>query len=83
MRYRYQTKGTCSHAIEFDFDENIVSNVQFTGGCHGNAQGVSKLAEGMTGDQIVSKLSGIRCEAKNTSCPDQFAQAIAELMDKE
>ena len=72
----YSTKGTCSKQIIFELDEeNRVHNVKFIGGCSGNLQGISRLVEGKTADEIVSLLSGIRCK-QNTSCPDQLAQAL-------
>ena len=72
----YSTKGTCSKHIIFELDEeNRVHNVKFIGGCSGNLQGISRLVEGKTADEIVSLLSGIRCK-QNTSCPDQLAQAL-------
>ena len=76
MRYEYKTKGVCSQKIIFDLNDNIVSNVQVVGGCHGNLQGISKLIDGMTVEEIVSKLEGIRCGMKPTSCPDQIAKAV-------
>ena len=72
----YSTKGTCSKQIIFELDEeNRVHHVKFLGGCSGNLQGISRLGEGKTADEIVSLLSGIRCK-QNTSCPDQLAQAL-------
>lgn len=78
MEYTYQTKGTCSRSISFDFDGNTVKNVKFVGGCNGNLQGVAKLVEGLTADEIEQKLSGINCNGKGTSCPDQLAKAVRE-----
>lgn len=72
----YSTKGTCSKQIIFDLDsENKVRNVKFIGGCSGNLQGVARLVDGKTPDEIVALLEGIRCK-QNTSCPDQLAQAM-------
>lgn len=72
----YSTKGTCSKQIIFDIDENnTIHNVKFIGGCSGNLQGISRLVEGRTPDEVVSLLKGIRCK-QNTSCPDQLAQAL-------
>ena len=72
----YYTKGTCSKQIIFDIDENHkVHNVKFIGGCSGNLQGISRLVEGKTPDEVVALLKGIRCK-QNTSCPDQLAQAL-------
>lgn len=72
----YSTKGTCSKQIIFELDDdNKIHNVKFIGGCSGNLQGISRLVEGKTPDEVVSLLKGIRCK-QNTSCPDQLAQAL-------
>ena len=72
----YSTKGTCSKQIIFDLDEeNKIHNVKFIGGCSGNLQGIARLVEGKTPDEVVPLLSGIRCK-QNTSCPDQLARAL-------
>ena len=78
MAYIYRTKGTCSSEIEIELDGNIIKKVQFYGGCHGNLQGISKIVEGMTVEQVYEKFAGIRCGFKRTSCPDQLAQAVME-----
>lgn len=76
--FTYSTKGTCSRQILFDVDDSgKMHNVRFIGGCSGNLQGVSKLVEGRTLDEVESLLKGILCR-NNTSCPDQLACAIAE-----
>lgn len=75
---RYQTSGTCSTAIDYEIINGKVSNVKFTGGCNGNLQGLSKLVEGMTPEEVISKLEGIKCGFKSTSCPDQLAQALKQ-----
>lgn len=72
----YKTKGVCSSQISFDIADNKVKNVAFVGGCHGNLQGVSKLIEGMDVNEAISRLEGIRCGFKSTSCPDQLAKAL-------
>ena len=69
---RYKTKGTCSQMIEYSIVDGKVTGVKFTGGCNGNLQGISKLVEGMTPEEVISKLEG------NTSCPDQLAQALKQ-----
>ena len=76
MTVRYQTRGTCARQITFDLEDGIVRNVRFDGGCSGNAKGVSALVEGMTADEAIRRLEGIRCGFKSTSCPDQLAQAL-------
>lgn len=72
----YKTSGTCSQAIQFDVENDVVKNVQFIGGCNGNTQGVSKLVEGMNVDEVISRLKGIKCGMRPTSCPDQLAKAL-------
>ena len=78
MQYSYKPHGVCARKTSFDLEDDIVKNVPFSGGCSGNTQGLAKLAEGMTTDEIIEKLSGIRCGFKGTSCPDQLAKAVAE-----
>lgn len=75
--YIYRTKGTCSRTIEVELDGDKVKSVKFEGGCNGNTKGVATLVEGMTVDEVISRLSGIRCGFKDTSCPDQLAKAVA------
>ena len=77
MKYTYYTQGTCSSQIDFELDEQgVIRDVQFTGGCHGNLQGISSLVRGMKVDEIKKRLDGIRCGYKNTSCPDQLCRAL-------
>ena len=78
----YKTKGVCAQGIEFEIDDNKkVHNIKFTGGCSGNTQGVAQLAEGMDADEVISRLEGIRCGFKPTSCPDQLAKAIRQPVE--
>ena len=81
MQYEYKTKGTCSRSILFDVENGKVMNVQFIGGCHGNLQGIGKLVEGMDIDDVISRIEGIHCGMKSTSCPDQLAQALKLAKD--
>lgn len=76
---RYMTKGTCSSAIDIEVADGIITSVAFTGGCNGNLQGISRLVEGMKVEDAISKLKGIRCGFKATSCPDQLALALESL----
>ena len=76
---KYKTSGTCSTMIDVDVADNIIQSVSFTGGCNGNLQGISSLVKGMNIDDAISKLKGIRCGFKNTSCPDQLAHALEEI----
>ena len=83
MTYSYKTHGTCSRRIDFDIDDdNTVHNVHFTGGCNGNLQGISALVKGMKPEEAISRLKGIRCGFKPTSCPDQLAHALEEMIAK-
>lgn len=81
MQYEHKNRGTCSQSVRFELNDNQISNVQFLGGCHGNLQGICKLVEGMDADEVVARLSGIRCGMKQTSCPDQLARAIREALE--
>lgn len=78
MTFTYRTKGTCSSQIELELEGDIIKRVTFFNGCDGNAKGIAKLVEGMTVDQIKSRLTGIQCGRKSTSCPDQLAKAVEE-----
>ncbi len=78
---RYQTQGTCSSAIDVEVDQGVIKSVAFTGGCHGNLQGISRLVEGMQVDEAISRLEGIKCGFKSTSCPDQLARALESMQN--
>ena len=80
MEYTFIPKGVCARKINFEINDGIVSNVRFSGGCAGNTQGVAALVEGMKAEDVVERLSGIRCGFKRTSSPDQMAQAIKEAL---
>ena len=79
MKYSYKTNGTCSVKVNFDVTDGIVSDVSFVGGCNGNLKGISALVEGMTVDEVINRLQGIRCGFKQTSCPDQLASALKKF----
>lgn len=76
---RYRTQGTCASAIDLEVENGIIKSVSFTGGCHGNLQGISRLVEGMKVEDAIARLKGIRCGFKNTSCPDQLARALESI----
>lgn len=81
MSYVYKTHGTCSSLIELELEGNIVHNVKFTGGCHGNLQAIPKLVEGLTVEEVEQKIGGIRCGFKDTSCGDQLAKACRAALE--
>lgn len=81
MSYSYKTRGTCTREIQFDLKDGIVKNVKFIGGCDGNTQGVSRLVEGMRAEDVIVRLSGIRCGFRGTSCPDQLSRALKAALE--
>jgi len=72
----YRTQGVCSREIHFEVKDNKLIHVEYIGGCSGNTQGLSRLVEGMDVDEAISRLEGIQCGPKHTSCPDQLAKAL-------
>ena len=75
---KYKTQGTCSQEINIELKDGVIDSVSFVGGCNGNLQGICALVKGMTAEEAISKLKGIRCGFKPTSCPDQLAKALKE-----
>ena len=78
MEFTYTPHGVCSRQILLELDGNKVSNVRFIGGCSVNTQGVARLIDGMDIDEAISRIEGIQCGFRPTSCPDQLAQALKE-----
>ena len=72
----YQPKGVCSRHMEIDVEDGVIQAVRVIGGCNGNLQGISSLLVGMTTDEAIRRMEGIRCGVKPTSCPDQLAKAL-------
>ena len=83
MHFEYKTEYTCSQLIEMDINDGIVTNVKFTGGCNGNLKAIPILVNGMSADEIASKLKGITCGRRPTSCGDQLARAVLLAKEKE
>lgn len=83
MHYSYKTKGTCAREISFDINDDVITNVRFVGGCPGNLKAIPILVEGMTVDEIESKLKDVKCGYKNTSCAGQLAKAVREAYNAE
>lgn len=79
---KYIPNGVCSREINVEVDGDVISSVSFVGGCNGNTQGISSLVKGMNIDEAISRLSGIRCGFKETSCPDQLAQALKQIKNE-
>lgn len=81
QEYMHRAQGVCARTIRFDLDdEQRVHNVQFAGGCNGNAKGVSALVEGMPAEWVIERCKGTECGIKSTSCPDQLAQALEQAL---
>ena len=76
----YKTKGTCSQQIDIEIKDGVIESVKFLGGCNGNLQGISALVKGMKPEEAISKLKGIKCGFKSTSCPDQLATALEQMI---
>ncbi len=79
MTIQYKPKGVCSRLMSIEVEDGVIRKVEVTGGCNGNLQGIARLLAGMTPAEAISRMEGIRCGSKNTSCPDQLAQALKTL----
>lgn len=80
MKYEFTPRGVCSQKIFLDVENGIVNDVVFLGGCNGNLKGIGALVKGMPVEDVINRLDGIRCGMKTTSCPDQLAKALKELV---
>jgi uncharacterized protein (TIGR03905 family) len=80
MKKMYIPTGTCSRRIDVDIEDGVIRSAEFHGGCPGNLQGISQLVAGMDARKARDLLSGIKCGMKSTSCPDQLARAIDEVL---
>ena len=78
MKISYKPKGVCARMMTVEAENGVVKSVEVVGGCNGNLQGISRLVEGMPVDEVISRLEGIRCGYKPTSCPDQLSKALKE-----
>ena len=78
-KYTYRTQGTCSSQINIDVENGVINEAEYFGGCNGNLQGISRLVKGMKCEDAISRLEGIKCGFKPTSCPDQLAQALKAI----
>ena len=80
--FEYAPQGVCSKAMFFGIDDNKIHGLRVVGGCNGNLQGIGKLVEGMDIDDAISRLEGIRCGSRPTSCPDQLSKALKEAKEQ-
>ncbi len=81
MKYTYNTRRTCSRSIEIELDGEIIKSVRFNGGCHGNTQGIAAIVKGMNAHDVIERFSGIDCQGRGTSCPDQLAVALQKALE--
>ena len=82
MEYRYKPQGVCSREIIVDIENNVSKDLKVVYGCNGNLKGISNLVKGMNIDDVITKLKGIKCGLKNTSCPDQIAIALEKIKEE-
>lgn len=82
MKYSFTPSGVCSRQIDFEIEDGVVKEINVTGGCNGNLQGICSLVKGMKASDVRHRLSGIKCGSKPTSCPDQIARAISEALER-
>ena len=80
MTYTYTPKGVCSRRMTVELEDGIIRAVRVEGGCDGNLQGISRLVVGMTAQDAIERMKGIRCGFRPTSCPDQLSQALEQAL---
>lgn len=82
MKYEYAPKGVCSRKMIIEIEDGIVKSLNVEGGCNGNLSGISRLVEGLGIDEVIKRLDGIKCGPRQTSCPDQLAQALKAVKEQ-
>lgn len=80
---QYRTQGTCCQLMQVKVNDGILVDADFIGGCNGNLKGIKELIKGMKIEDVISKLSGITCGNKPTSCPDQLAKCLTQVLQKQ
>lgn len=82
MKYKYTPQGVCATQIIVEIENRVIKNLKVIKGCNGNLQGIASLVKGMDIDEVITRLKGIKCGLKNTSCPDQIAKALEKLKEE-
>lgn len=82
MKYEYIPRGVCSRKMIFEIENDEIKSLEVVGGCNGNLKGISSLVTGMKLEDVISRLEGITCGSKPSSCPAQIAEALREYLDK-
>ena len=80
MTITYRPKGVCSRLMRVEVENGIIRKVEVQGGCSGNLQGISALVRGMSAQEAIERMKGIHCGAKSTSCPDQLARGLEQIL---
>lgn len=81
MKYSFRPQGVCSREMRVELnDQGVIENLEVVGGCSGNLQGISALVRGMSAQEAIERMKGIRCGAKSTSCPDQLARGLEQIL---
>lgn len=81
-KFTFYPEGVCSIQIDIELEDDIISEVSFTGGCNGNLNGISKLIKGMKASDVIERLEGTTCGFKPTSCPDQLSKALRQALSQ-
>ena len=83
MTYTYRPRGVCSREMKLELEDGVIRSIRIVGGCSGNLQGISRLVEGMSAQEAIRRMKGIRCGFKDTSCPDQLSLALEKALEAE
>lgn len=84
MVYKFYPQGVCSKEMYVELnEENVIQNLTVVGGCNGNLQGISSLVQGLSAEEVISRLKGIQCGPKMTSCPDQLACGLERILEEQ
>lgn len=82
--YTHICNKTCSRSIEIFYDEALyIKDIKINGGCPGNTQGVIALSKGRKLEEVMNTLKGIDCRSRGTSCPNELALGIEEILKME
>lgn len=73
---RFQPQGVCSKLFSIKIKDNKILDMETVGGCSGNLRGIGSLVKGMDVNDVITKLQGLPCGSRPTSCPDQLSIAL-------
>lgn len=75
----YRTQGVCARSITIETDGDVITNVEFQGGCDGNLKAIGLLVKGQKIADVAALLEGNTCGRKDTSCADQLSRALKTI----